>query len=189
MNRAVILVRHAMPEVTPGLASRLWPLSEAAKEDCVLLAHALPGVLAPTILTSDERKACETATVIGMRRGLDVVVDERLREVDRPQTWDDDYRSLVMRYLGGEPLAGWEPQASAMARFEAAIMEADERLGPVPGDLVVSNHGIALSLWLASVAAIDLVPFWRALTFPDAWRWDPAMGEVRRQFERGLPPE
>ncbi len=189
MKRGVILVRHAMPEVTRGLASALWPLSEAAKEDCVLLAHALPAGPGSIIVTSDERKAAETATVIAMRRGRDVVHDERLREVDRPQTWDDDYRSLVLRYLGGEARAGWEPQGSVIARFGAAIEEADMRLGELPGDLVVSNHGMALSLWLASVADIDLVPFWRALTFPDAWRWDPATGEVRRLFEKGLPPE
>lgn len=155
----------------------------------MLLAHALPTDLAPFVLASDERKAAETARVIGMRRGLEAVNDERLREVDRPQNWDDEYRSLVVRYLGGEAMACWEPQPSVVARFGAAIREADERLGPEPGDLVIANHGMALCLWLASVATIDLVSFWRALTFPDAWHWNPGTGEVQHLFEKGLPPE
>jgi hypothetical protein len=29
-----------------------------------------------------------------------------------------------------------------------------------------------MSLWLASVAEIDLAEWWQGLTFPDAWRVD-----------------
>ena len=69
---AVILIRHAMPEVVQGTSSKFWGLSEAAREDCVMLAHALPAGLASPIWSSDERKARETAEVLGLRLGLDV---------------------------------------------------------------------------------------------------------------------
>jgi len=80
----VILVRHAMPVVEPGVAASLWGLGDAAREDTVLLTHALPRGIAG-IWSSDERKARETADVIGLRIGLPVQVDARLSEVDRPQ--------------------------------------------------------------------------------------------------------
>src|SRR6185312_12463315 len=81
---AVILVRHGMPEIQRGVASTRWRLSEAAKEDCVLLAHALPAELGPVVYSSAQAKAQETATVIALRRGLRTEVDERLREVEQP---------------------------------------------------------------------------------------------------------
>ena len=187
MAGALILVRHAMPEVTPGLASTLWPLSAAAREDCVLLAHALPPVLAPLIYTSPERKALETAAVVALRRGLEVVTDPGLREVDRPATWDDDYREAAARYLADGGRDGWEPAAAVRVRVAAAVERARAR--HPQGDLVVVGHGLALSLFLAGAAAVDLVAFWRALTFPDAWRLDPALpSTLTRIHERGLPP-
>lgn len=187
MGRGVILVRHALPEVTRGLASALWPLSEAAKEDCVLLAHALPARLAPTVYTSAERKAEETAVVLGLRRGLEVSVDDRLREVDRPDEWVEDYRDAVRDYLarGGRP--GWEPPDRAAGRFAAAVDEA--LAAHREGDLMVVNHGIALTLFLATRTPLDPLTFWPALAFPDAWRLDTATGELGHIYRAGLPPE
>ncbi len=109
MGRGVILIRHATPLVTPGTASNLWTLGESAKEDCVLLAHALPKDVAPVVYTSPEPKAAETATVIALRLGLQVQTDARLSEVDRPPVWDDDYRAMVLRYLETTQQPGWEP--------------------------------------------------------------------------------
>ena len=82
----LILVRHAMPEVVQGTSAKFWGLNEAAREDCVLLAHALPPGIS-RILSSDERKARETAEVLGLRLGLEVDIDPRFQEVDRPQVW------------------------------------------------------------------------------------------------------
>ena len=62
------------------------------------------------------------------------------------------------------------------------------RGGPLDRDLIVVNHGLALSLYLASRTRIDLVPFWQALTFPDAWRLDLESGELSHLFHAGLPP-
>lgn len=186
-GRGVIFVRHAMPEVTRGLARSLWPLSEAAREDCVLLAHALPAGLAASVLTSEEKKARDTATIIGLRRGLKVEVDPRLGEVDRPEIWDEDYRAVAERYLatGSEP--GWEPQESAARRMGEAVAERLERGGE--GDVVVVSHGLAIALYLAAMVDVDVVSFWRQLAFPDAWRWEPGSQRLERVFRTGLPAD
>jgi hypothetical protein len=39
--------------------------------------------------------------------------------------------------------------------------------------VIVVSHGLASSLWAASVCTIDLPAWWRGLTLPDAWRVDP----------------
>ena len=149
-----------MPQVTRGTSATLWTLGESAREDCVLLAHALPKDIAPTVYTSPDPKAAETAAVVALRLGLQTTRDARLSEVDRPPVWDEDYRSMVL------------------------ALEADPK-----GDVIVSNHGIVLSLYAASITAIDLREFWRQLTFPDAWRLDLETKTLERLYEGGLPPE
>ncbi len=178
---AVILVRHALPEISQGTSSKLWGLSESAREDCVLLAHALPATVT-AVWSSEERKAKETADVLGLRLGLPVQVDARFGEVDRPAVWDRDYREVAAGYLGGVDEPGWEARDAVLARFSAAL---DEARRASAGDIVVANHGMALSLWIASVAPIDLVAFWQALTFPDAWRVDVEAGTAERIWMGG----
>lgn len=169
---------------------------ERAKEDCVLLAHALPRDLAATVITSAQPKAAQTAAVIAIRRGLQVRLDDRVREVEQPTGWlDGDYRALAAAYLGGDTSLGWESHAHVQARFAAAIEES----APEGGDLVVVNHGLALSLYLASLAPrivtragdqpFEIVPFWRALAFPDAWRLDFGTNRLTRLLDAGLPAE
>jgi broad specificity phosphatase PhoE len=187
MSRALILVRHAMPEVTPGVSPKLWALGDSAGEDCVLLAHALPGDLAPTVWTSSERKAEQTAGIIAMRRGLQVEMDDAFGEVDRPAEWVEDHRALAAAYLAGVEHPGWEPRAHVRRRFADAIDRAFAAT-PGDGDIVVVNHGMALSLYLELVARVDIVAFWQALTFPDAWRLEPATGELSRVYSGAPAP-
>lgn len=189
MTRGLILVRHALPEVEQGVSSKLWGLSEAAREDCVMLAHALPAGIS-AIYSSDERKARETADVLALRLGLQVQVDERFAEVDRPAVWDRDYREVATGYLQGVDEEGWEPRERVVRRFDAGVRAALP--GPAPtegrGYVVVVSHGMAMSLWIASVVpALDIVPFWRSLTFPDAWLIDPEGSTAEHLWLGGTP--
>lgn len=176
----VILVRHALPEVRQGIASKLWELSDASREDTVLLAHALPPVSA--IYTSDELKARQTAEVLGLRLGLLVNVDPGFAEVDRPGVWDRDYREVAAGYLRGARENGWEPQDVVLDRFAAAISRATAK---PEGDIIVVNHGLAMTLWLSTVVTHDAEAWWRELTFPDAWRVDTTAGTLERLWMGG----
>jgi 2,3-bisphosphoglycerate-dependent phosphoglycerate mutase len=153
----VILVRHAMPEVVPGVPPHEWELGDegrAAARD--LAARLEPG----RIVTSDEPKAVQTAEEIA--RGAQIVLDARLREVARPTAWRPDYRDRARRYVGGEALEGWERHADVIARVTAAAR----------GDIVVT-HGLAMTLYLG-----ESVEFWAELRFPDAW--SALAGHLRR---------
>jgi broad specificity phosphatase PhoE len=156
----VILVRHAMPEVVPGIAPHLWELGPEGRAAARKLAAALPA--GATIVTSEEPKALQTAEEIVAVRGGTLYVDRQLREATRPTAWDDGYREQARRYVGGELLDGWEPHAAVIERFTAAAR----------GDIVVT-HGLAMTLYLGAD-----VRFWEELTFPDAW--SALAGHLRR---------
>jgi broad specificity phosphatase PhoE len=188
----VILVRHGMPEIERGVPSTRWRLSEAAKEDCVLLAHALPAELGPIVYSSGQAKVDETAAVIALRRGLQTQADPRLREVEQPPGWVEDYRSVALGYLAGQDGFDWEPREAVVRRFQAAISDAIE--AAPDRDVVVVNHGLAMSLWVAKVVGgqlddFDLGRFWRDLTFPDAWRVDANSETLQQLFNGGTRSE
>ena len=173
-----------MPEIEQGVASKLWGLGDAGREDCVLLAHALPpGITA--IWSSEERKARETADVLGLRLGLPVQVDARFGEVDRPPVWDRDYREVAAGYLAGAAEPGWEARESVLARFGAAMAAAR---AASDGVTLVVSHGMALSMWVASIAVaagFDIVTWWRELTLPDAWAVVVEAGRLERVWMDG----
>jgi broad specificity phosphatase PhoE len=180
-----------MPEVVPGVSSTLWELGAAAREDCVLLAHTLPQALAPKVFASHQPKVMQTAGVLALRRGLEVVADERLREVEQGPEWIEDYRAAAADYLRHGSHAetyGWEPRERVVERFAAGVAAAVRHNEGVAGDVLIVNHGLAMSLWLASRSNIDLEAFWKALTFPDAWRLDLETGEARHLWMGGRAP-
>jgi broad specificity phosphatase PhoE len=122
-----------------------------------------------------------------MRRGLRVEVDDGFGEVDRPAEWVEDHRALAAAYLAGEQHAGWEPRERVMHRFAETAEKARAEGGD--GDVVIVNHGMAMSLYLELVARIDVVPFWQALTFPDAWRVEVETGELTRLYSGAPAPD
>ena len=175
-----VLVRHALPVADPSVDSFAWGLAPGAHQHCVRLADAI-GSRAAVVYSSEERKAMDTASAIARRWAAGVRTDERLGEVRRPYT-DGDYRAVAADYLrnGNDE---WEPREAVIARFSSAIDAAR-----VTGDeCVVVSHGLAMSLYVASVVEIDVVAFWTSLTFPDAWLLDASSVVLRRAFESGRP--
>ena len=137
----MLLVRHAETVIDPSQPARTWPLSDAGRRAAARLV--LP---AGPALCSTEPKAIDTAALAG----LDARADARLCEVERP--WSDDYESLVVRYLAGDDVPGWEPRADALARLHEALDRFDG---------VAVTHGLAIAL----VAGLSFEE-WCALPFP-----------------------
>ena len=67
----LILIKHAMPQISPVVASPLWPLSEQGRYQCCALADTLTGYALQGIVTSTEPKAQETAAILASQLGLD----------------------------------------------------------------------------------------------------------------------
>jgi len=153
---------------------RQWHLGEEGLRLAGRLAERLE--VAPRIgvlVTSTEPKAAQTAAVIAERWPVDVIADDRLREVDRP--WiGAGYRSVAHRYLRGELPDGWEPHTAVAARAAAAVVEATQAAGDAP--VVVVSHGLVLAVHLGDLFGedFDREAFWSCLAFPDAWSLGPA---------------
>jgi broad specificity phosphatase PhoE len=162
----IVLVRHAMPEIVAGVSPAWWHLGSEGRAAARELAARLDR--APRVVTSHEVKARETAEEIVIARGGTLALDPRLGEVARPLAPDaETHRALARRYVGGEALDGWEPQADVVTRFAAAVADAE----------VVVTHGLAMTLYLG---VSDPQAFWEALRFPDAWRYSALAGQLRR---------
>jgi broad specificity phosphatase PhoE len=134
------LIRHAQTVLDPATPSHEWPLSDEGRAAARALALSGPA------LSSSEQKALDTARLAG----LDPKPDDRLREARRP--FVAEYEPAVARYLGGEPLDGWEPRDDVLARMRAALDGYDG---------VAVTHGLAIAIYAGMT-----FDEWRAMPFP-----------------------
>lgn len=166
----LVLVRHAPAEPDPARPASAWALGPAGLAAARALAGRLP---APDVLLSSPLpKAAGTAAAIAEATGVPPRLDERLGETRGADAWLGDHRERAARYVAGEPVAGWEPQAEAAARVDAALREVAGA-----GTVVAVSHGRVLAVWLATAAGLaDPAAFWADLRYPDAWtvELDPA---------------
>jgi broad specificity phosphatase PhoE len=133
------------------------PLNELGREQARGLA-ARPGSDPPdAIYSSDLARACETAEIVGARLGVDVRLDERLREVDVGE-WSGLTTSeierlypegLRKRRAGG---TGWK-RGESYAAMGARVVEALHDIATATPDgrvLVVTHGGPMCSVWLGA---------------------------------------
>jgi broad specificity phosphatase PhoE len=126
------------------------------------------------LFTSPEEKARETAAVLADVLGVNVIADDRLREVQRP--WiNDNFADVVARYLNGDLIEGWEPLDEVVSRWEAFFVSR-----PSEGPIGVVSHGTAMSCLLGGDDPADRARFWSDLTMPDAWTFS---GEVPTRLD------
>ena len=99
-------------------------------------------------------------------------VDDGFGEVDRPTTWDGDYRALAAAYLAGEAHPGWEPLSVCRDRVVAAV--APVLAAHAGEDVVLVGHGTAWTVLAAELTGRppDLER-WASLAMPAVIRVDP----------------
>ncbi len=170
--RKLFLIRHAQPEVTPGVPPRLWPLTVQGHEGAQQLAQHLAGSDQPVRLyASPELKAQETAQRIGHHLNLPIETVAGLREHDREHTpflgkeaWENTLIAFFSRPT--ELIFGEESAHQALQRFNAVV---EKIVADAPkGNLALVTHGTVLTLFVASHnPQIDALAFWRSLQLPD----------------------
>ena len=180
-HRHLLWVRHAPPAVDPATPAREWALTPEGREAAIRLARSLPDLSPPlSVVTSDERKAIETAEAVCEALGVapaEVCAD--LREVQRPWT-DGDYGAVAREYLRSGSAPGWESRDEVLRRVSSALAE---HWGP-EGTTIAVAHGLAMSVWAAdAIEGLDAVEFWQSLTFPDAWLFAEEGATFRRVAE------
>lgn len=161
----MLLVRHSVPEVEPGVPSEEWRLSEEGRKRCGPLAQRLSGFEPRVLLSSTEPKARETAELVAPALGLDVQLSDGLRETERRTVgWLEPHElELGIRRLFERPdevVYGEESAGAALSRFEAAVEG-------LPESAVVVSHGTVISLYVAARTGRDPFELWQSLELPD----------------------
>jgi alpha-ribazole phosphatase len=166
MTTRVVLVRHTVPQVAPGLCyGRLdVPLAASWPADLEQCLRSVPTAM--HVFSSPARRCLALAEAIAARDGVDVVEDRRLLELDFGRwegvRWDDIPRieldlwcsEVVERAPGGgECLRSlWE----RVARF------ADELRNTPAGTIVIVGHHGSLRCLYALLAGQSPQEIWQA---------------------------
>lgn len=165
----MILIRHADPVIQPCTAPVNWPLSTSGHNQAIALANRLSAFQPDAICTSPERKARETAEVLGAKLHLEVTIVPNLREHDRdgvpflhtPGEFEESVRRLFE--FPFERTFGNESAAAALARFRQGIAQVIALDARLP---VVVSHGTVMSLLVAAELGGDAFRIWEQLRAP-----------------------
>ncbi|MFI4974257.1 MAG: histidine phosphatase family protein [Caulobacterales bacterium] len=189
----IVFVRHAQSAPDPALPERDWPLSEKGRAQAADLVPVLTELGVTALASSPFVRAIDTLRPFADTAGLDIHVDEDLRErhlggwiadvADVEEAVRRMHADLAFKMEGGE--SGHE----CIARFDAALTRVIEGR---PGECVaVASHGGVLSHLIARHR--DDLPreFWRSIRNPhmfffdwaDAPRW---VGERTLHGEPGV---
>ncbi len=168
-SRWLVLVKHSLPEVVPGVPASQWQLGPAGRGRCAALAEHLRPYLPAAIVASAEPKAAETARLVAGALGVEWSVQPGLHEHAResvgwlrPEAFEASVKALFAR--PAERVFGEESAAEALARFSAAVSAA---LAQHPDEnVVVVAHGTVIALYCAAAAGADGFDLWRRLGLP-----------------------
>ncbi len=171
-GQQLLLVRHSRPCISDDMSYRDWPLSDEGRKLAVGAAEFIAEFRPSRICSSDERKALETARVIGQHCGVEVEVEPDLREHDRTGVpWRDSatrQRELKALFANpGDVVFGHESASQALRRLTAAINRVAVR---TPGPWVLVTHGTIMALYLAKLTGRAPMEIWSCLRMPTvAW--------------------
>jgi len=167
--RKLILVKHSLPEIVPGVPWYEWHISAEGRRRCVPLADKLADYQPVAIASSTERKARETAEFVADRLRIPIEVTEGLQENDRTGlvfTSQEQYETQIAGFFhrSDELVIGRETASEALDRFSRAVEDFVSR--HPEGDLVVVAHGTVITLFVAAHSGSEPFPFWQQLGLP-----------------------
>lgn len=167
--RKLVLVRHSQPRIERNVPAAEWRLSELGRRRAESMAARLRGYRANLIWCSREPKAVETAEIVGSALGVPMRVKDGLEEHHRgnvpfiPTTQEFEQAVEAFFSQPSRLVLGCETASQARDRFTAAI---EAVLEDQSGDAIVVTHGTVMTLYLAQVADIQPMDFWRELRTP-----------------------
>lgn len=167
----LILVKHAMPVITPGAPPSSWPLSAEGWDAARTLAVKLRPYDPAAIVGSGEDKAFDTARAMGEVLGLaasrDAGLNEHANETGLFLDREELERRIERLFVETQALVyGEETGDAARDRFSAAI--ARQRRAHPAGTLVLVAHGRVISLWASRRLGVEAMPLWRSLGLASA---------------------
>jgi broad specificity phosphatase PhoE len=140
--------------VDPSVPITDWGLNDTGRRRAEAFAWSPVLARAGAIVTSEERKARETAGILAGELDLDIFTDPRLGENDRSATGflpPEEFEAAADRFFARseEGCCGWERAIDAQKRIVDATREL---LGKHrSGDLVIVSHGAVGTLLLCAL--------------------------------------
>jgi broad specificity phosphatase PhoE len=170
MARRIVFIRHGKPQIEEGIPSARWRLSDDGRKSVTALADRFRDFTFRVVASSPEPKAIGTAEALAAPLGLAVEVDAGFAEHARRSVGflsRDDLESRISRLFDrrDELVFGDETANQAYARFCTAL---ERQTAKRASNIMIVTHGTILTIYLSHVAAIDPLPFWRALATPAA---------------------
>jgi ribonuclease H / adenosylcobalamin/alpha-ribazole phosphatase len=141
------------------------PLNDAGRAAAVRLAARLrPRLPAGTrVLSSPSRRALETATPVAAANGIEVEIDDDLREVDVGEldglTFDEAaarYPDLAARLLASERDIDW-PGGERVADLRRRAAAAMDRVTGDAETVVIVSHGGVIGELIVTLAGPDAI--------------------------------
>lgn len=165
----LILVKHSLPTILPGVPAARWELSTEGRQRCQALAREMEPYRPDGVIASLEPKALETARLVAASLKLPVDPFPGLHEHARqtapfgtPQEFEANVASLFAR--PDELVFGEETADQAHRRFSRAVEAALERF-PYRRPVIVA-HGTVISLFVSRRCNLDPFPLWQRLGLP-----------------------
>ena len=158
-----------MPEIEPDRPASTWRLGEIGRQRSELLASRLSSFNPEVIWSSREPKAVETAEIVAGTFGVPVQTAVGLEEHHRSGVpfypTNDEFEAAVEQFFckPDQLVLGTEAAEQARDRMTAAI---DEIIDAGQTDTIVVTHGTVMTLYVAGVAGIRPMAFWRRLGLP-----------------------
>ena len=163
----LILVRHAEPAALADDDPRRGdpPLSALGLRQADAVARWLEGIGIDGIVSGPSRRAAETAAITGRRLGLEVAIDERLRDaedgrgtyvpIDRDRRTDrEGYAARVRAYKTTDRLAEITPRV-----FESIEAWAEAFRGQ---RVAAFSHGSVVNAFAAGILGLPQQAFMEA---------------------------
>jgi glucosyl-3-phosphoglycerate phosphatase len=174
-GRTLLIWRHGE---TDHNASGIWQgqldtaLSDRGREQASSAAVALAAYSPSVIVSSDLRRAADTARALASRVGLPVRYDDRLREIhaglwqgmtagDVAEQYPEEQAALMagedfQRGINGESLG------QVAERVRVAVDELLADLAP-GGCAVIATHGVSARVVVASLVGLDQSLAWQSI--------------------------
>ncbi|TPK86165.1 histidine phosphatase family protein [Mesorhizobium sp. B2-4-13] len=147
-------ITHPQVQIDASVPVPDWGLSDIGRAR----AHAMlnqPWIASiGRVVSSGERKAVETAEVLGRHLDLAVQVRERMHENDRSATGflpPPEFEAVADRFFANphESIRGWERAIDAQQRI---VSEVEAVLGAGGGNIALVGHGGVGTLLLLSLS-------------------------------------
>lgn len=165
----VLLIRHAESQPFPDVPESEWPLSQTGQVQAKALAQPLQKQRIEAIYSSPYRRAIDTVKPFARAAGLQVSIDNSLRERRLTQGFHADWKELIQKAWADLSFAlpGCESGLDCQARIRTSV---DGLALDNPGrTIAVVSHGNAIALYLNSLDRTFGLHGWASMKNPDVF--------------------